>query len=109
MIFGGYRTVWLITMFDLPVKTPSDRSAYADFRKLLLVNGFVMLQYSVYARHCPSEDNSMVHENRIRRMLPATGEVRLLSVTDKQFGRMKVFAGQKPRKNKRAPEQITLL
>lgn len=109
MIFGGYRTVWLIAMFDLPTKTPVEKSVYSDFRKLLLGNGFVMLQYSVYARYCASEENAAMHENRIQRRLPGAGEVRILSVTDKQFGRMKVFAGEKPAKNKQTPEQVMLL
>lgn len=106
--FGGFRTMWVVAMFDLPTDTPTARRAYATFRKSLLEDGFVMLQYSVYARHCPSEENVTVHEGRIRGNLPPAGEVRVVSLTDRQFGRMKVFHGKKRRKTEGAPEQISL-
>ena len=107
-VFGGFRTVWVVAMFDLPTNTAKARRAYTDFRKNLLEDGFVMLQYSVYARHCPSEENMLVHEGRIRTNLPPVGEVRVLSLTDRQFGRMKVFHGKKARKTEGPPEQISL-
>ena len=37
-------------MFDLPTDTSVHRKAYRDFRKFLLVNGFIMLQESVYVK-----------------------------------------------------------
>jgi CRISPR/Cas system-associated protein endoribonuclease Cas2 len=54
----GWKTVWLIAMFDLPVDTPAQRRAYARFRKDLLEDGFTMMQYSVYQRHCASPENA---------------------------------------------------
>src|SRR2546430_13570223 len=42
----------------------------ARFRKGLLKDGFMMLQYSVYARHCASEENAHVHIQRVERMVP---------------------------------------
>ncbi len=44
--------MWLLAMFDLPVTTRKARKRYAEFRKLLLQEGFSMLQFSVYARYC---------------------------------------------------------
>lgn len=86
--------MWLLTMFDLPVDTKKARKAYARFRKELLRDGFTMIQYSVYVRHCPSEENAQVHLSRVQRWLPDDGEVRLLSLTDKQFERMRIFWGK---------------
>lgn len=107
MSFGGFRSMWVITMFDLPVDTSEARKAYSDFRKALLDDGFVMLQFSVYARHCPSEENAQVHEKRLKAFLPDDGEVRLLKITDKQFERMKVFYGRVRKATEKAPEQIS--
>lgn len=107
MIFGGYRTVWVFTMFDLPTDTAQARRAYTDFRKQLLNNGFTMLQFSVYARHCPSEENAQVHAQRIRGSLPPDGEVRVVTLTDKQFERMHVFHGKIRKASEHAPEQIS--
>ena len=99
--------MWLAAMFDLPTDTKAARRAYQEFRGALLEDGFTMLQYSVYARHCPSEENAQAHENRVRMFLPPDGEVRLLVFTDKQFSRMKVFHGKTRKATEKAPEQIS--
>jgi len=95
-------------MFDLPTDTKQDRRSYAKFRKALLQDGFLMMQFSVYARHCASEENSYVHSGRVRDSLPPQGEVRIITITDKQFGRMQVFYGKKRKKTERPPQQISL-
>ena len=100
--------MWLMVMFDLPTDTKVARKAYQEFRGFLLEDGFTMLQYSVYARHCPSSENAEVHEKRINAALPPDGEVRLLLFTDKQFSRMKIFYGKTRKATEKAPEQITL-
>ncbi len=107
--FGGYRTVWLIVLFDLPTATPEERTDYRHFREFLLDDGYLMLQFSVYARHCASEENASVHTSRIHDVLPPDGEVRVISMTDKQFGRMNIFYGRIRRATERPPEQVLLL
>lgn len=86
MFISVYRCMWVLTMFDLPVDTKEARRAYAQFRKALLKDGFSRLQFSVYARHCASEENADVHTERVQHVLPDDGEVRVLAITDKQFG-----------------------
>ncbi|QMU56108.1 MAG: CRISPR-associated endonuclease Cas2 [Candidatus Mycalebacterium zealandia] len=108
MAFGGYRTVWIIVMFDLPTDTKRARKDYTKFRKHIMQDGFIMMQFSVYARHCASEENAYVHSGRVRESLPPEGEVRIITITDKQFGRMQIFYGKKRKKLERAPQQITL-
>ena len=102
MLISGYRCMWVLAMFDLPTDTRRARRAYAQFRKTLLKDGFTRMQYSVYVRHCASEENADVHVQRVEHMLPDDGEVRLLTITDKQFERMRVFWG-KTRKQPEAP------
>ena len=99
--------MWIIAMFDLPTDTKAAKRAYHDFRSSLLDDGFSMMQFSVYSRHCPSEENADVHEYRLKSFLPDDGEVRVLTVTDKQFGRMKVFYGKTRKATEAAPEQIS--
>lgn len=48
----------LMIMFDLPVDTAVDRKQYRQFRKNLINEGFVMIQYSVYVRVCASKKGS---------------------------------------------------
>lgn len=98
-----------MAMFDLPVDDQLDRRNYTRFRKALLKDGFMMLQYSVYARYIPSEEAAEAHRRIIRSAVPPLGQVRLIAVTDHQFGKMEVFYGRKPRKPEPPPEQMLLL
>ena len=75
--------MWLVAMFDLPVDTKEARKRYTQFRKELLKDGFSKMQFSVYIRHCASEENGEVHVARVERALPPDGEVRLMAITDK--------------------------
>jgi len=100
--------MWLIAMFDLPVETADNRRDYTRFRKALLKDGFMMLQFSVYARFIPSEEAAESHRRTIRTVIPPLGQVRLIAVTDHQFGKMEVFFGKKPREPEDIPQQILL-
>ena len=106
MIFGGLNTMWIIVLFDLPTDTKQARKQYSQFRKHLLNDGFTMMQYSVYIRHSASDENAMVHTKRIKACLPPDGEVRIIKITDKQFGHIEVFYGKKHKHIEQAPEQI---
>jgi len=99
--------MWLIAMFDLPTDTKEARKEYTAFRKKLLEAGFDLLQYSVYGRHCSSDENADVHVRRIKLVLPPDGEVRVMRVTDQQFQRMLVFHGKIRKSVEKAPEQIS--
>lgn len=92
--FSEYGAMWLFAMFDLPVLTKENRREYTRFRKTLLREGFTQLQYSVYARYCTGEDVAETHRGHITETIPPDGQVRLLSVTDRQFGKMLVFYGE---------------
>ncbi len=100
--------MWLFAMFDLPVTTPQARREYVQFRKILLQEGFSMLQFSVYARYCPSEEASATHRRHLRYQLPPGGQVRLLSVTEVQFRKMEVFHGRKKAAPEEPPPQLLL-
>ena len=100
--------MWILTMFDLPVDTRTARRHYARFRKSLLKDGFQQMQYSVYARCCPSNENAAVHTNRVKQSLPPDGEVRILHVTDKQFERMRIFWGKMRKRPESSPNQLEM-
>ncbi len=104
----GWRSMWVIAMFDLPTDTPKARKAYARFRKGLLDDGFTMMQYSVYTRHCASIENAETHANRMGGQVPEAGEVRFLTITDRQFSRIRVYAGKKRVNVPPPPAQLEL-
>lgn len=90
-----YKIMRLICMFDLPVETGDEKRNYRIFRKKLIEEGFVMVQYSVYVRTCPSREYATRLENRLKKAIPSKGNVRLLSVTEKQYEDMKLLVGSK--------------
>lgn len=90
-----YNIMKVLCMFDLPVDTEKERKAYRNFRKNLLIEGFTMMQYSIYVRTCPSREYADRLENRIKKFIPDKGNVRLLSVTEKQYDDMKILVGNK--------------
>lgn len=100
--------MWLYVMFDLPTTTNAQLRAYTKFRKSLLNDGFTMLQYSVYVRHCASFENGIVHQKRVRSFLPPSGKVCLMTVTDKQYSSMETFWGKSREAESSAPQQLEI-
>lgn len=92
-----YRVMWVLVFFDLPTDTKKERKAAAEFRKQLIKDGFIMFQFSIYMRHCPSVENANVHIRRVKSVLPPLGQIGILSITDKQFGAMELFSEKKER------------
>lgn len=90
----------VLCMFDLPVETDTERRAYRIFRKNLIKEGFIMIQYSVYVRVCPSREYARRLEMRIQKFIPLEGNVRLLCVTEKQYADMKLLVGSRTRAEK---------
>ena len=106
--FSEYRIMWVLVFFDLPTETKKERKVYADFRKKLIADGFTMFQFSIYIRHCPSRENADVHIRRVKMHLPEVGSVGILCITDKQFGNMEIFYGQKQETNNPVVQQLEL-
>jgi CRISPR-associated protein Cas2 len=100
--------MWLLAMFDLPMKTSEARRAYGRFRKQLLSAGFVGLQRSVYARHADTEAAAEVQAARLHRSLPPAGDVRLLTLSDRQFARMRVYRGSQQAAIEEPPGQLQM-
>ncbi len=108
MSLSHYRVMWLFVLFDLPVLTKDQRRDYTIFRKHLLKRGFTMLQFSVYAKHLPSEEAAEPLKAQVKAALPPKGQVRVMAITDHQFGKMEVFFGKKRRRVEDPPLQISL-
>ncbi|HAL02662.1 MAG TPA: CRISPR-associated endonuclease Cas2 [Lachnospiraceae bacterium] len=85
----------MLCMFDLPVDTSEQQRAYRRFRKDIISEGFIMIQYSIYVRTCPNRQYASLMEKRLQKYMPAEGNVRLLTVTEKQYEDMKLMVGSK--------------
>lgn len=74
----------------------------------MLKDGFSMFQFSAYLRHCASRENADVHVKRVQGNLPPKGHVGILTITDKQFGMMKIYYGPDEKDKPPIPQQLEL-
>ncbi|MDE0700986.1 MAG: CRISPR-associated endonuclease Cas2 [Acidimicrobiaceae bacterium] len=107
--FSGYRFMWMMVMFDLPVLTKRQRKRATRFRNDLLDLGFEMAQYSVYMKFCGGRPAANALQGRVERVVPFEGVVSILVFTDKQYGRMRVFNGGTPVSRQTERGQLVLL
>ncbi len=89
------RFMRLLLMFDMPVITPEDKQNYSQFRKKLIDDGFIMIQFSVYVRICKNQDDVIKHISRVKSFAPLKGNVRLLQITERQYEQMIMLRGIK--------------
>ncbi len=101
--------MWLFVFFDLPVGSKAERRAATRFRNFLKDDGYLMLQWSVYARVCRGDEAVDKHQGRVTKNLPGKGSVRTLHITERQYARMKLLIGESKRSEKIATNQLVLL
>ncbi|HRK98061.1 MAG TPA: CRISPR-associated endonuclease Cas2 [Alphaproteobacteria bacterium] len=102
------RFMWLFVFFDLPVMTKPERKTATRFRNFLLKDGYMMIQFSVYARICNGADRVDKHLLRLNTQIPEKGSVRVIQITDKQYERMKILVGTRKNNEKTKTEQLVL-
>ncbi len=107
--FSGYRFMWMLVMFDLPVLTKRQRKRATKFRTDLLDLGFEMAQLSVYMKFCGGRDAADALAARVERRVPVQGRVSVLVFTDKQYGRMRVFSSGSRESRKAERGQLLML
>lgn len=105
---SGYRIVWLMVLFDLPVMTPEERKAATGFRNYLLDEGFQMAQFSVYLRCTPSKEAASAYVRRIESAVPGDGKVDILQFTDRQYENIICFRGKIRDSAPKKPAQLLL-
>ena len=88
------RYMRVIVFFDLPTLSPEDRRAYTRFRKLLVQDGYVMMQESVYCKLMISPSVEKSINNLLQKNKPPKGLIQTLMVTEKQFVKMNFIVGE---------------
>jgi CRISPR-associated protein Cas2 len=105
-VCSKYRMAWVLVFFDLPVGTPEERKAANNFRKDLIHDGYMMVQFSVYARPCGTADRVETQVRRLKSKIPSKGEVRGLMISDAQWGRMIIMRSQQRAEAEKMPAQM---
>ena len=83
--------MYVVCFFDLPTQTKRDRKRYTVFRRKLMQAGFVMMQYSVYLTQVRGTHQIQDRIEKVKSFAPKNGEIRLLTITDRQFDRMELI------------------
>lgn len=107
-MLSGYRLMWMIVMFDLPVVEKAERRAATEFRNHLLDLGFEMSQFSVYMRFCTGPVQVETYSKRVEAALSEGGKVNILQFTDKQYERILSFHGKAKQPDQKVPDQFDL-
>lgn len=105
---NAYHIMWVFVFFDLPVVTKKQRRKATLFKKIMEKDGFTMMQYSVYTRHCASSESAEVHVKRVKSAIPEEGHVSILLITDKQYGSILNFWGSKTTPLTPGPKQLEI-
>lgn len=81
----GWSMMWIICMFDIPVRTTIETRKANKFRNILLDNGFLMKQFSVYIKPVNSLDVARNCVKQLKKFIPDNGSISFLYITDKQY------------------------
>ena len=107
-MLSGYRLMWMLVMFDLPVVTKKERAHATKFRNFLMDEGFDRAQYSVYLRFCSGKEQAQTYTRRVEQALPPDGNVQIIYFTDKQYENIVSFSGTRRAAANKNPAQYTL-
>jgi CRISPR-associated protein Cas2 len=84
-----------MVFFDLPTDTAEDKRDYTRFRKFLIKDGFMMLQYSVYTKLAINKTVAKQIRNRLEQNKPKSGNIAVMEITEKQFANIEWILGRK--------------
>lgn len=82
---GKFRFMRVIVMFDIPVNTSEEKRDYRVFRKWLIKDGFIMMQYSIYSKLVLNESSAKLLRKRIEEQKTKKGLIQVLQLTENQF------------------------
>ena len=108
LALSGYRIMWVMTLFDLPVLTPDERRYATRFREFLLDQGFCMMRLSCYIKFTAGKEQAEAITAKIGASVPAGGKVDALFFTDRQYESIKSFYGRGQRSRPDKPQQLQL-
>lgn len=82
-------------MFDLPFEDDLDKKIYSKFKKSITRIGYTMMQYSIYVRSINTQSKINQEIDKVKKILPERGNIRIIVVTEKQYESMTILRGKK--------------
>ncbi|MGL4343152.1 MAG: CRISPR-associated endonuclease Cas2 [Metamycoplasmataceae bacterium] len=90
-----FKNMRLLLLFDLPSIEIYEKKEYSSFRKYLLKNGYIMMQFSVYIKSINTSQKIEGEIKKIKKYLPNEGNVRVIQITESQYENMFILVGNK--------------
>ena len=90
----NFRYMRVIVFFDLPVLADNEKRDYRQFRKMLIKNGFIMQQKSVYSKLALNNTVAEAIKDTIRRNKPKSGLIEMLVITELQYNKIEYILGE---------------
>lgn len=82
-----------VVMLLRPTNRHGTKGEYTQFRKLLVANGFVLVQSEVFMCAVPTRRSVRVLLDRMKAAAPTTGSVCALVLTERQYSSIEYLVG----------------
>ncbi len=90
----------ILLMYDLPSISSFDHHQYSKFHRFIVKNGYDMINFSVYVKVTKSLFEANKQITYLKKNLPNQGNIRVLTLTNKQYENMLILQGEQTIKEK---------
>lgn len=105
----SYRYMRILVMYDLPAVTAKEKKIHHSFQKFLVQSGFLMMQESIYCKLAQNQQAADAIIKQIKKQVPQTGLVQVLTITEKQFAKIEYLVGEKTSEVIDTDERVIIL
>lgn len=99
----------ILVMYDLPTVTAKEKKIHHSFQKFLVQSGFLMMQESIYCKLAQNQQAADAIIKQIKKQVPQTGLVQVLTITEKQFAKIEYLVGEKTSEVIDTDERVIIL
>ncbi len=89
------RFMRIMIIFDLPTVESYEKKEYRQFRKELIKNGYIMIQFSVYLKSFNHQIKLNDEVIKISKYIPKSGNIRAILLTEHQWANAAFICGDK--------------
>lgn len=90
-----YKQMRILLLYDMPMVDREDQQIYNKFHNNLKKIGYYMLQYSVYTKVIQNDTSLVQNKERLKQIIPKTGNIVIIKITEKQYQNMVHLSGEK--------------
>jgi len=84
----------VMVFFDLPTLTKKDKVNYRNFHNLLVKEGFIMDQFSIYTKLCINSAQCSRVINFLNSNKPPNGNIEVLQISENQYANIIYLLGE---------------